>query len=333
MPNKVTISDIAHALGLSRNTVSKALNGSAGIMSTTRQRVIDQAIRMNYKMMGQQTVPADEAHGHNVLLVCRDNQLINTFFGPLILELQQLVRNHGAVMTMQYMSPKEMADGVVPAQIYAADGVIGLEMLDTGYVQLLLKHNKPCVFFDCACGTEDFSEPFDVVLEDERSLYTLIGELIAKGMTKFGFVGDPEHCIGFRNRYDSFRLALESGGIRGHEDYSFLFRESETPDFVEMFAQRLKGHKLPEVFVCVNDHIAYSFYKALHRRGIRVPDQVQIITFGSSREATTQCEILSSVVTSRKGIASSISMLLFDRMENPDTPRRTVLTESHILRD
>ena len=51
---KVNIADIANALGLSRNTVSKALNGSSGITSETRQRVLDQAVRMNYKMMGTQ---------------------------------------------------------------------------------------------------------------------------------------------------------------------------------------------------------------------------------------------------------------------------------------
>ena len=47
MSNRVSIADIANALGLSRNTVSKALNGSAGITNETRQRVLDQAVRMN----------------------------------------------------------------------------------------------------------------------------------------------------------------------------------------------------------------------------------------------------------------------------------------------
>ena len=48
MKSTVTIADIANALGLSRNTVSKALNGQR-VMPKTKQLMINTAIKMGYK--------------------------------------------------------------------------------------------------------------------------------------------------------------------------------------------------------------------------------------------------------------------------------------------
>ena len=49
MAERITIQDIADALGLSRNTVSKAINNTGVLADSTRQRVLQKAIEMGYK--------------------------------------------------------------------------------------------------------------------------------------------------------------------------------------------------------------------------------------------------------------------------------------------
>ena len=49
MKKKVTIQDIADALGISRNTVSKAINNTDGLADATRERILQKAIEMGYK--------------------------------------------------------------------------------------------------------------------------------------------------------------------------------------------------------------------------------------------------------------------------------------------
>ena len=49
MRKKVTIQDIADALGISRNTVSKAINNSAGLAEATREKILQKAVEMGYK--------------------------------------------------------------------------------------------------------------------------------------------------------------------------------------------------------------------------------------------------------------------------------------------
>ena len=49
MAGRVTIQDIADALGVSRNTVSKAINNTGILADATRDRILKKAVEMGYK--------------------------------------------------------------------------------------------------------------------------------------------------------------------------------------------------------------------------------------------------------------------------------------------
>lgn len=56
MANRVTVQDIADALGISRNTVSKAINNSPGLSAATRDKVLQKAAEMGYKQFSYLTM-------------------------------------------------------------------------------------------------------------------------------------------------------------------------------------------------------------------------------------------------------------------------------------
>ncbi|MBQ2318234.1 MAG: LacI family DNA-binding transcriptional regulator, partial [Lachnospiraceae bacterium] len=49
MGNRVTLQEIADALGISRNTVSRALNNTGNVSSATRNKICQAALAMGYK--------------------------------------------------------------------------------------------------------------------------------------------------------------------------------------------------------------------------------------------------------------------------------------------
>ena len=59
MANKVTLQDIADALGVSRNTVSKAMNNTGVLAESTRQKVLEKALEMGYKQFSYANSIAD----------------------------------------------------------------------------------------------------------------------------------------------------------------------------------------------------------------------------------------------------------------------------------
>lgn len=65
MAGRVTIQDIADALGLSRNTVSKAINNTGILADSTRERILQKAVEMGYKQFSYVTFanPVRETEG------------------------------------------------------------------------------------------------------------------------------------------------------------------------------------------------------------------------------------------------------------------------------
>ena len=56
MAERVTIQDIADELGVSRNTVSKAINNTGLLADSTRERVLQKAADMGYKQFSYHTL-------------------------------------------------------------------------------------------------------------------------------------------------------------------------------------------------------------------------------------------------------------------------------------
>jgi hypothetical protein len=70
---RVTISDVAAALGLAKGTVSRALNGYPDIAEATRLRVSKQAARMGYRPMAQAQAIRTKAHALMFVTLHRDS--------------------------------------------------------------------------------------------------------------------------------------------------------------------------------------------------------------------------------------------------------------------
>ena len=65
MPERVTIQDIADALGLSRNTVSKAINNTGILADATKEKVLRKAVEMGYKQFSYAATLEDITNQNN----------------------------------------------------------------------------------------------------------------------------------------------------------------------------------------------------------------------------------------------------------------------------
>jgi LacI family transcriptional regulator len=332
MQKRTTIGDIAAALGMSRNTVSKALNDNPCLPASTRQRIIEKAVEMNYKSLGDVARnQEDNTPVKNIILVCKDNQLCSSFFGPLIHSLHEQVRNRGGSLITKFLSAAEIAGNVLPAHLSDADGVFAMELLDAPYIQKLVDVGLPVIFFDFYHDPQVISGCFDIIMEHSRPVYTLIRELIKLGASRLGFIGNIQHCFGFKERYDCFRMALADCGIHDHEVYSMLNEPNEVFQKQSAFEQKLRSIQIPDVFMCANDYIAINLIKALNSFGIDVPGKVQVTAFDNISEGLQCTPQLTTISIERNSLASAMTVLLFDRIENPETPRRILYTAGNII--
>lgn len=333
MAKKATINDIARNLGLSRNTVSRVLNGNEGISNETRMKVLDEAARVNYKMLGTRIGEQNGQREVHVLLVTKDIELVSgSYFNFTMFILQPIVRARNASLAIHFMSDQEITNGRLPAQISDADAVIVFEILDEHYIQLLLNTGKPCVLFDCTKDISVFHGSFDIVLEDESAVTQEIRRLAAEeGVRRFGFVGDPDHCLGFRSRYNAFRVGIADCGAEPHDEYDLMEPETTGMNFRRVFAGMLRNRKPPEVFFCANNYLAQRLVESAEDLGKTVPDCFRVYGFGLRDYYTHGRDKSSEDYRHMEDLMSAVVMALFDRLQNPQSLRRIIRTTTTVF--
>ena len=90
MEKKITIQDIADALGLSRNTVSKALNNTGVLAEDTRQKILEKAAEMGYRRVIYISEPSPAEKGEvKELALITQNMPYGSHFGTYALNTFQ----------------------------------------------------------------------------------------------------------------------------------------------------------------------------------------------------------------------------------------------------
>lgn len=348
MAGRVTIQDIADELGLSRNTVSKALNNTGLLADGTRQRVLAKAIEMGYKQFSyldpetfENRPKADE--GKNEIALLSTWFLNSSHFSATMLDKFQLeISRSGYSMSMHIVRPADLQNKTLPAALHTSHlaGLICFELFDQPYAEMLCESGIPTLFVDTPVRRGTVPLKSDVLLMDNA---TAIGEFISRaadrGMKKIGFVGEAFHCRSFFERYMAFRDSMFFNGLpvekqwdlhenpgaeKAGDEQAALYRR-----YLDEQIGRMKS--LPDVFICANDFVAIDLINALRSHGFDVPKDVKVLGFDDSSESSMFTPKLSTVHIHSQILGSSAAYLLMSRIADPDINFRTVHCETDLV--
>ena len=209
MANKVTIQDIADALGVSRNTVSKAINNTGILADATREKVLAKAVEMGYKQFSYASsvsdilgsTPEKEPLKTGEFALFIGNFLDNSHFASTMLDkFQHEITGLGYSMTMHRVTSDNLRDLTFPASFNKERtvGIICVEMFNLKYCEMLGCLDLPLLFVDGPVESHEKQLAGDILMMDNSSgIYQLISNMKARGIKKIGFVGQANHCRSF----------------------------------------------------------------------------------------------------------------------------------------
>lgn len=273
------IKEIAIEAGVSKTTVSLALNGHKGVSDETRARILEIAHRMNYRLPSERTVQHVSKgfimfarlskHG---LILNRDQ---SNFIVDYIDSINDAVTKAGytfEILDHTFTTVPALTD-LLSSRKPKGIIVLGTE-LDEYDVQDL--QSLPFTFvvidtqFESACC--DFVDMANIA-----ALSNVIDHLVDRGHERIGMIScaTPSGNIILRER--GFALALERLAL---SPASFLrIRPGFDGAYNDMTTYLKQGDRLPEAFFCYNDVAALGVIKALKEHGIRIPEDISIIGF------------------------------------------------------
>ncbi len=324
---RVTMQDIADACGLSRNTVSKIFNGRGAVPEATRKLVLDTARSLGYAQQ-----PEEAGRGGNIALLTQHKLLSHSFGAFFITSFTDQISRSGYTLKIYELSPEEIANRSLPPhlKLEETEGFLGIELFDRAYQEKLCALGKPTVFVDGYAHAAGSLMDCDFIsMENLAAEGALVRRMLDRGARSIGFVGDPEHCSSFYERYIALGLTLGEVGLSVDRAQCILDRDSEDYGDTDWLVRKLTAMpRLPDAFACANDYLAIHLMTALKRLGLSVPSDVMIAGFDGSLEASLCEPTLSTARIPSAEIGRLAASLLFERLRDPELPFRRVYVKT-----
>lgn len=320
---RVTVSDVAEACGLSRNTVSKVFNNRGSVPENVRRMVLQKAREMGYNVVVEEPA-APKTGSQNIALLTSHmptDYHFGTFFIPAFAD--QLSRS-GYTLRMCEITPEELTSGSLPSHLPADQtaGILAIELFDKRYHEMLCSLDIPLLFVDAYCGAVTAPLRCDIIsMENTGSTFVLTNHLIESGAKRLGFVGDPEHCNSFQERWKGFCTALDAAALPLDRSCCILAPDSAQYGDPEWLLDQIRSMpSLPDAFVCANDFLAVLLLKVLKSQGISIPQDVMVTGFdGTPQSAVVEPSLTTAEIPSAD-IGRLAAEMLLHRIENRSRP-------------
>jgi DNA-binding LacI/PurR family transcriptional regulator len=268
----LTVARIAHLAGVSAPTVSKVLNGRAGVASATRQR-IEHVIQEHGYQRQEQSEPATP-----VIEV-----IFQVLDSPWALEIihgvSQAARPRGLAVAVS-----EMHGQLVPDEAWMRDvlarrptGVVAVSAnLTRPQIRQLASRAIPLVVLDPS-GEPTHDTP-SVGATNWNGGLVAARHLLELGHRRIGMINGPVELLCCRARLDGFRAALDTAGIAPDPD---LIRTAPLymHDGLTEATALLALPDAPTAIFTANDLQALGVYEAARRAGRRVPEDLSVVGF------------------------------------------------------
>ena len=282
-PGKATSFDIAFLAGVSQPTVSRALRGSPSVSEETRQRVLEIASQLNYKVDKNASNLRFQRSNTLALLLFEDptsdDSAINPFFVSMLGSITRACGSRGfdLLISFQQQSGNWHEDY---EDSHKADGLILLGYGDylEHRVRLQGLINRGTHFV--SWGAVQAGQPgVSIGSDNYQGGYEAARHLAALNRRRIAFLGSASsHYPEFYDRYRGYIRALEEIGAQAATTLqvdAVSTEQSGHAAAVELLAREPNF----DAIVAASDLIAIGAIQALQERGLDVPCDVSVIGF------------------------------------------------------
>ncbi|MBX6389935.1 MAG: LacI family DNA-binding transcriptional regulator [Frankia sp.] len=305
---RVTSSDVAAASGVSQATVSYVINNTPGqtISAATRARVLRAAAELGY-------VPSSAGRAlrrgrtHNVILDTSETP--QGFEAAFVNAFCDILHQHGytvAVIHATDTAPKSLEN---LAQSLSPVGVVRLAPPTPEQVAFLRQ-----------IGVQQISHTdFDPQQPRAKQIWDLssaaqVNHLFETGHRSIGYCLPSEphmQKVGYARAAGAGRRARELG-IRHFRVFDSAGSLEELCKVLEDVVQNLRNPV--DAIACFSDQVAFQVLGALHRLGIKVPDQVAVIGVNDSPIAPYSVPPLTTVRVPADKFGADMALRLLDAL-------------------
>lgn len=275
-----TISDVARLVGVSKVTVSYALNGRPGVSPTTRARVLAAASELGWQPNSAARALSGSGAGVVGLVLARPARTLGVepFFMELIAGIEAELAAHSRGLLLQVVSDHEAASAAYQRWWgeRRVDGVFLNDILtDDPRLDLVASLGLPAVLV----GGPDPRARVPSVWHDDLFPMTQVVQALAKlGHRRVARVAGPPTYLHVQARSEAFESVCQEAGLQaGVIDTDFSAEQgAEATRFL------LCRTPLPTAIIYDNDIMAVAGLRVTGELGLSVPREVSLVAWDDS---------------------------------------------------
>ncbi|HEY5706131.1 MAG TPA: LacI family DNA-binding transcriptional regulator [Terrimicrobiaceae bacterium] len=347
----VTLKEIANRTGVSPMTISRALRGIGSVKIATRKRVLQVAEEMGHFRSKGVVFPPPVRQGHTdhhlklLLPYYRGNLLLPD--QRLLTGLKQRLDETGGLL---HFAPfRSLDDIITEARRHHVHGIVLRQILPADYLEKLVS-NYPVVY----AATDDFQAGVDSVSTNEnRCAAQILNHLTLRGHRDIAFYGIADTQSAIPSREESLgAFALVDSSIQGARcaAWNYLAQthacshplsvqvDRRDPRFQSLddtarlgLRQLLVTRPQPTALVVATDSTAAAVVRGLREHGLRIPDDMSVISYGGTNEGRRQDPPITSLRLPLEQIGHTVPELVERRLAQPSAVPVTVLLEATLL--
>lgn len=319
MGEKITISDVAQALNVSKTTVSRAISGKGRVGADTRKRVISYIKEYGYVPNAIAQSLAN-SKTYNLGLVVPKDYAYNDmpFFKECMAGICEYAsgNDYDVVVTMTTTEDISQLERMVNNK--KVDGVIlSRTLTDDPCVKLLKKANIPFV----TVGSCKDAEVIQIDSDHEAACSMLTKLLLEQGIKKIALIGGDMSHIVTNSRLKGFLKAMTKAGITGAENmvYGDVSRLSlgKTVDGIIK-----SGY---ECILCMDDSVCVKVLDYLKQQKKEIPKDIKVASFYDSRILERNVPSITALKYDAAKLGETAAKRLMEAINRVEAPKKILL--------
>lgn len=317
MAQKIKLSTIAEALGLSTATISLALRDSPLVANDTREKIKEKARVLGY-IYNRRAASLRTSRSGIIGVVVHD--IMNPFYGEILKAIEsELDRSRQTfILSNHYDSVEKQRTFIETLLQLGGDGVILSPAIGTPAEDIMLAENNgmPAILISRSMEGVDLPTYRG---DDSYGISLATNHLIGLGHRVIAMIGGTDQTSTGRDRYQGYVNALRKAGIEVDPNLRIPGPRSKQGGF-EAAVHFLSLPQKPTAAVCWNDLVAIGLMSGIARAALVPGVDISVTGYDDLEEASIAMPALTTVWNGQAEVGRLAARALLDKLAGSHAP-------------
>ncbi|MBC1226737.1 catabolite control protein A [Listeria booriae] len=318
----VTIYDVAREANVSMATVSRVVNGNPNVKPITRKKVLDVIKQLGYR---PNAVARGLASKKTTTVGVMIPDISNVFYAELARGIEDIATMYKYNIILSNSDENEDKELQVLNTLLGkqVDGIIYMgERISEQLQEEFDRSPAPVVL----AGSVDAANKIaSVNIDYKQASYEAVSRFTKNGRKKIAFIsGSLDEPVNSELKLGGYREALKESKIKFNEDY-VLESAYNYEAGVKAWEQLSSLKATPDAIYVADDELAMGVLNAALDAGVKVPEDLEIVTSNNTKLTLMARPQLSTVVQPLYDIGAVAMRLLTKLMANEEVEEKTVI--------